>query len=181
MFGQGRPNFHRHLCRCSQRRQSNACRYWCAHYRFDFSVALKFAFAVALIFLTCPTSLFAAQQDSVRLSAAVEEIPSDLKLRFAWGGGIPQMWNGKLTIENGTFADSRVLAITSDAPSTVYKSGNELIINHRIASSYGGVDTAINLSGDTAVRLNLESDSGETFERSWTCLLYTSPSPRDRG
>ena len=168
MFGQGRPNFHRHLCRCSQRRQSNACRYWCAHYRFDFSVALKFAFAVALIFLTCPTSLFAAQQDSVRLSAAVEEIPSDLKLRFAWGGGIPQMWNSKLTIENGTFADSRVLAITSDAPSTVYKSGNELIINHRIASSYGGVDTAINLSGDTAVRLNLESDSGETFERSWT-------------
>ena len=172
MFGQGRPNFHRHLCRCTQRRQSIACRYRCAlsdrHWRLGFPFALKFAFALALFFLISPGFLRAAQQDSVRLSAAVEEIPSDLKLRFAWGGGIPQKWRGKLTIENGTFADSRVLAITSDAPSTVYKSGNELIINHRIASSYGGVDAAINLSGETAVRLNLESESGETFERSWT-------------
>ena len=61
-----------------------------------------------------------------------------------------------------------MLAITSDAPSTVFKRGNELAINHQIATSYGGVDAAINLSGDAAVRLELNSASGETFERTWT-------------
>jgi len=107
-------------------------------------------------------------QDSPRLSAVNEEAPSDLKLRFAWGGGTPQKWQGKITIENGTFANSRVLSITSDAPSTVINRDNELKINHRISTSYGGVDAAIRIAGDTSIRIQLQPEVGKTFERTWT-------------
>jgi len=166
MFGQGSPNFHRCLCRCSQRRHSNACRYRCA-LRWRIYIAFVLAIVFAPTFPSNQTAL-AAPQDSRRLGDAEAEAPSDLKLRFAWGGGVPQKWQGKLEIENGAFTDSRVLAITSDAPSTVVKRGGELSINHRIATSYGGVDASIELSDSTKVRIELNSPSGETFERTWT-------------
>lgn len=146
MFGQGSPNFHRQP-------QTNS-RYRCA----------LFGLSLILIFFASH-SLHAAPQD-VRPAEATA--PSDLQLRFAWGGGIPQKWQGKLTIENGKFTDSRVLAITSDAPSTVVKRSDELVINHRIPTSYGGVDASIELSGKATIRLQLESPAGETFEQSWT-------------
>ena len=162
MFGQGSPNFHRYLCRCSQRRRSNACRH---RYALQWRVHITFNLAIAFVLVCLATQAsLAAPQDSGRAGIVEVEAPSDLKLRIAWGGGIPQKWQGKLQIENGSFTDSRVLAITSDAPSTVVRRSGELIIKHRIATSYGGVDASIESTGNTRVRI---------------CLLYTSPSPRD--
>ena len=179
MFGQGSPNLHRYSCRCWQPKQPNDRRYRYAH------------LLLALLFFASQTLHAAPQQNTpltpmnqsgeaeapiagtpstLQIADRPDEVtaPNDLQLRFAWGGGIPQQWQGKLTIENGTFTDSRVLAITSDAPSTVVKRGSELVINHRIATSYGGVDASIALQGEASIRLQLESPSGETFEQSWT-------------
>jgi hypothetical protein len=123
---------------------------------------------VAMLVGCCALSQPSRAQDSLQLNAFSEEAPSDLKLRFAWGGGLPQKWQGKISIENGSFTSSRVLSITSDAPSTVVRRGKELKINHRISTSYGGVDVAIETSDETTVRVQLTSESGEKFERVWT-------------
>ena len=177
MFGQGSPNFHRCPYRISLRRWSTArvCQYALPKVReafkdcFHFTLKIAICFAILLLShlgIDKPETGIAQEQN--RLSAAAVETPGDLKLRFAWGGGIPQKWQGKITIENGRFTANRVLAITSDAPSTVIQRSDELFINHRIATSYGGVDTSIELSGDTAIQLELTSPSGEAFKKSWT-------------
>ncbi len=122
----------------------------------------------AMLFIVCPTTLQITAQDSNVLNPLGDEIKGDLKLRFAWGGGVPKKWRGNISIENGEIGISRVLAIASDAPSTVIERKGELVINHRIATSYGGVDAAIKLDGENVVRFQLELESGETFERQWT-------------
>ena len=158
MFGQGSPNFHRYLCRLTQR-QRDVCGSQIAH---------ACGLVVALLVSWCALAQQTRAQDSHRLNAYSEEAPSDLKLRFAWGGGVPQKWRGKISIENGSFTNSRILSITSDAPSTVVRRNDELTINHRISTSYGGVDASIRISGDTVVRAQLKSETGEAFERTWT-------------
>ena len=107
-------------------------------------------------------------QQSHTLSPLGAEVKGDLRLRFAWGGGIPQAWRGKITVEAGELSVNRTLAITSDAPSTVIARNGEVFINHRIATSYGGADLAIRVDGNTKVRFQLQSEKGETFEQQWT-------------
>lgn len=164
MCGHGCPNFLLRACRFRQCQSVIAGAAQGAR-------LLKLSICLALVIFLIPTNQASPQtsnESSVRLSAASEEPASDLKLRFAWGGGTPQKWQGKISIKNGRFTDSRVLAITSDAPSTVINRGDELAINHRIATSYGGVDASIELSGDTAVKLLLTNPSGKSFEQTWT-------------
>ncbi|WP_157665161.1 hypothetical protein [Mariniblastus fucicola] len=123
--------------------------------------------------IACGQIISPQSSNAYELTAVSEEPQSDLRLRFAWGGGAPQKWQGTISINNGSFADSRVLAITSDAPSTVIKRDDALAINHRIATSYGGVDAAINLGGDTSIQVQLESPTGEKFARTWKLAQLT--------
>ena len=164
MFGHGSPNFHRYRYGL-WRKPKDVFRSRCAPKRCIRFVLHCAILALNFLFVAVPQT---QAQDSLQLSAFNEEAPSDLKLRFAWGGGIPQKWQGRVTIENGSFTGSRALAITTDAPSTVIRRDSELKINHRISTSYGGVDSAIDIAGETSVRVELQSESGETFERSWT-------------
>ncbi len=155
MFGQGSPNFQRDHCTSARRNKLRVFGY-------------RFALIFAVLVLNCSNAVAVAAQESGILSPASQKVAGDLKLRFAWGGGVPQKWNGKLTIENGEISINRILAITSDAPSTVISRDRELIIDHRIATSYGGIDVAVISDGDPKISIQLKSDSGQTFEQQWT-------------
>ena len=164
MFGQGSPNFQRHPCTPARRTQSRVVGYRCAPRRFRF----PFALMLAVLCLVLSSASQSWAQQSHTLSPLGAEVKGDLRLRFAWGGGIPQAWRGKITVEAGELSVNRTLAITSDAPSTVIARNGEVFINHRIATSYGGADLAIRVDGNTKVRLQLQSEKGETFEQQWT-------------
>jgi hypothetical protein len=155
MFGQGSPYFQRDHHTSARRNQLRVFGY-------------RFALIFTLLLLTCSNVVTICAQESRHFSSSSEKIGGNLKLRFAWGGGVPQKWNGKLTIDNGEIDVNRILAITSDAPSTVISRGGELIIDHRIATSYGGIDAAITFDGDPSVSIQLTSESGQTFEQQWT-------------
>ena len=51
----------------------------------------------------------------------------------------------------------------------------------RIESAYDELDGPGGTMGVSPVADDKLGDAGESFERYWACLLYTSPSPRDRG
>ena len=163
MFGQGSPNFHRYPRGVARCKANDLCRGRCAP-RARILVALLAL--IALLF--CCDANVSHAQNTPQLNPVSNKGSGDLKLRFAWGGGVPQKWQGRIEVENGTFVSSRPLAITADAPSTVVRRNKELVIDHRISTSYGGVDVSITATENTLIRFALTSDSGQTYQRSWS-------------
>lgn len=92
------------------------------------------------------------------------------KLRFSWGGGTPQSWQGKITLESGTISSVAPLGVALDATASVRKSGNDILVNHWSPTDYGGADVELNASLDTNVHFNLTSiENPETvFEQTTT-------------
>ena len=157
MGGQGSPNFHRCLYVTTQRRVTARAQKRCAP--FLLPAYLIFAILISLSFTQPNDCIAQTNQDENNVN---------LTLRFAWGGGIPQKWQGTISIENGSFIHSRPLAISADAPSTVVQRQNRLVIDHRIATSYGGADVTIDGDKETSIKLFLTTDSGKSIQRSWT-------------
>jgi hypothetical protein len=107
------------------------------------------------------------QTSAAELNGGDIQNGADIQLRFAWGGGVPDTWRGVISIEKGEFVSSRVLAITPDAPSTVVMREGKLAIEHRISTSYGGVDSGVIFDDDAIVKVRLESGSGASFVKQW--------------
>jgi hypothetical protein len=176
MFGQGRPNF--------MRKQTGICLVDSDLNRRQFAAPTRALFAslrngittlivVLAIGLYCTGMAIAQSNLSQPNPAAFSQTEmssfEELNFRFAWGGGTATRWQGTIAVADGSFQKSRVLAITSDAPSTVLLKGGSLKIQHRIATNYGGVDAELLCAKGTRVRVQISSlDLTRTFERTWT-------------
>ena len=92
------------------------------------------------------------------------------KLRFSWGGGTPQSWQGKITLESGAILNIAPLGVAIDATASVKKSGRDILIDHWSPTDYGGADVELEAPLDSKVHYSLTStENPETnFEQTTT-------------
>lgn len=81
----------------------------------------------------------------------------NLRLRIAWGGGLPQTWTGTVTVVDGEPSGPSPLGLESEANATIEKSGNVLNVQQWSKTTYGGFDFSLTATNDTRVVLDLSS------------------------
>ena len=165
MFGHGSPNFQQPSCRVYD------CLAW-------LSTRQRSTLRLALCSLVLSFALGHCEpvlsQDAKfhRDTKSTNTRLGDVRLRFAWGGGVPQSWSGKIRIFEGKFNNHRPLAITSDSPSTVTarngSQNEQLVINHQVPTSYGGVDVSVSFNAETKIEVALEDEAGNRFQEQWS-------------
>ena len=110
-----------------------------------------------------------AVTDSPATAAQSNDLVST-KLRFSWGGGTPQSWQGKIRLEGGTVQSLAPLGVSLDATASVRKSEKEILINHWSPTDYGGADVEVNVMMDSKVHYSLTSTENpeNVFEQTTT-------------
>ena len=157
MFGHGRP-----------------------HFVFQFCAPILVALVVFLAPIS--TDIHAQIQDNGQAKPGSTSAAIKTKLRFSWGGGQSQTWVGKISFENslpkanstnqsvrgGRFLNSVPIGLTADAPASVKKLGDELIVDHWSPTNYGGVDVDYEGSLDAKILIQLSSleNPNSVFEQS---------------
>jgi len=130
MIGHGSPNPSRGQNACC------VCVAACRSYRFVLTLT-----SVLMASLPAASSRTAFAQESIRV-------------RIAWGGGAEKLWQGTISVTQGTIAEPRPLGIEADGPGSMWletdqHGTNRLVIRQRSRRAYDGVDllvTANNLS-----------------------------------
>ena len=96
---------------------------------------------------------FSQPESPVQLSEAA----ISTRLRFSWGGGTPQSWQGKISFEGGTILSAAPLGVATDATASVQTSGKEILIDHWSPTDYGGADVELKAPLDSKVHYSLTS------------------------
>ena len=78
--------------------------------------------------------------------------------------------------------DMRVVVVYSFS-CDIYQGGGEVIKYHKSKSTEGSLSSLAEIKAfiEACEMQRLDVEDGEFWSKAYFCLLYTSPSPRDRG
>ncbi len=84
---------------------------------------------------------------------AQTDVPREtLNLRFEWGGGArTQQWTGTIVVDNGSFADARLLGIEADESASIWIEAGQIHIQQGGPRTYDGVDVQITAPADATI------------------------------
>jgi len=77
------------------------------------------------------------------LVAAVEPsfaAEASMRIRIAWGGGSERLWQGTISVSQGSLAEPTPLGIEADEPGSMWLEGGQLVIRQRSPRAYDGLD-----------------------------------------
>ncbi len=80
---------------------------------------------------------------------------TNLRLRFAWGGGQARQWHATITVDNGTFSDAKPLALDPDVPGSIDVRDNEVRVHALSPRDYDGVDLRVDASLEATLVVEL--------------------------
>jgi hypothetical protein len=86
----------------------------------------------------------------------------DIRVRIAWGGGAERLWQGSISVSEGSLSQPMALGVEADEPGTMWvedKSGNstQLTIQSRSVRGYDGVDVSIHAPAGAKLKVQLAS------------------------
>ncbi len=110
---------------------------------------------VVLCVLFCWTVVPAAAQSNE--TSSTDTLLRTLRLRFAWGGGQPRQWNGRLTIDGGELTGLQLLGRESDTPGSIDATDGGIDIHQPAPRRLDGFDVTANFPPGGVVRLELQS------------------------
>jgi hypothetical protein len=83
-----------------------------------------------------------------------------MQLRVSWGGGAERQWHGSISIDKGTLALVRPLAIVADSPGSIWAaSDTEIEIREKSIRDYDGADVEITAPSDARITVSLAADA----------------------
>ncbi len=85
-----------------------------------------------------------------------------MRVRVAWGGGSERLWEGVISLSQGTLSEPRPLGIEADEPGSMWLDDGRLMVRQRTARAYDGVDLLVTAPEDA--RLLVELTAADRFE-----------------
>ena len=96
------------------------------------------------------------------LVPAVSYADETLRVRVAWGGGAERLWEGTVSVSQGTLSEPRSLGIEADEPGSMWLEEGRLTIHQRTARAYDGVDLLVTAPLDAKLLVQLTAaDDGQ--------------------
>jgi hypothetical protein len=93
------------------------------------------------------------------LGVAVHAEPIDARLRFAWGGNVPQPWSGTISISDGALAQLQPLGAEADEAAALQLDGRRIVVKPLMARTADGCDVTIRADSAAAVNVILRNNS----------------------
>ncbi len=100
-----------------------------------------------------------AQPASAQPASAPSALPAVVRLRVAWGGGVPKAWDAKLQIEDGELFEYRSLATRSRA-AAIQRIPDGLHVSSDRPISYEALDVAVRPADGAALSLRIVDSAG---------------------
>ena len=107
------------------------------------------------------------------LSAGAAVLADDLRVRIAWGGGADCVWQGTISVSDGSLAEPQPLGMEADEPGSMWLDGDRrgqrvLVVQQRSPRGYDGVDVLLSAAPTAKLLVRLsgpdESDRPATIE-----------------
>ncbi|MEE9602867.1 MAG: hypothetical protein V3V75_06145, partial [Thermoguttaceae bacterium] len=99
-------------------------------------------------------------------SASASE--KSMRVRIAWGGGAERVWQGEISLTEGTLGQAKSLGIEADEPGSIWLEQGRLVVSQRSMRAYDGVDLLLSapLEANLIVKLTGvdEPDQAVSFE-----------------
>lgn len=94
-----------------------------------------------------------------------------VRLRFEWGGGQPQVWNGVVEVSDGRLHDLVSLGVEADEPGTIWIDGNAAWIRRTTPRAYDGFDVGIEAPETAILTLTLQTPASQSAGRQFQVRL----------
>lgn len=94
--------------------------------------------------------------------AAVAQAGDSIRVRIAWGGSVARLWQGSVTLTEGTLSELEPLGIEADEAGSMWLDGREIVVRERSPRLYDGFDVLVDAPVGQAklrVRLAAENDT----------------------
>ena len=97
--------------------------------------------------------------------ASQTAMADDVRVRIAWGGGAERLWQGTISVSEGSLSDPQPLGVEADEPGSMWLDGRrgaaKLVVRQRSPRSYDGVDAVVSAppSAKLLVQLSAGDDS----------------------
>ncbi|MBN1590967.1 MAG: family 10 glycosylhydrolase [Pirellulales bacterium] len=113
------------------------------------------------------------------LLVSTAKADESIRVRVAWGGPTARLWQGTITLDEGTLDELRPLGIEADEPGSMWLNGRTIVIRGRSPRLYDGFDVLIHApSVDRAkLHLKLTADGDPTAPRIEIPLVDTLDNP----
>lgn len=79
----------------------------------------------------------------------------DLRLRVSWGGGTARVWEGSLTVQQGSLSQLSYLGLDADESATIHLDANQVHISQQSGRDYDGFDIQVSGAPQTVLTLEL--------------------------
>ena len=87
--------------------------------------------------------------------SAVSYGADTLRVRVEWGGGTERLWEGTISLSEGTLAEPRPLGLEADEPGSMWMEAGQLMIRQRTVRAYDGVDLLVSAPRDAKLLVQL--------------------------
>ncbi len=122
---------------------------------------LAIAIPLAMIVVSSALCCWSAPQvvaQSIEADATGSPLQT-LRLRFAWGGGQPRQWTGRLTIDGGELQGLILLGREADTPGSIVASDGGIDIYQPAARRLDGFDVTATFPANGIARLELSASN----------------------
>ena len=98
-------------------------------------------------------------------------LADDMRVRIAWGGGADRVWQGTISVSDGSLSEPQPLGIEADEPGSMWLAGDahgsqKLVIQQRSPRGYDGVDVLV--SAPMTAKLHVELTAADDSARATT-------------
>jgi hypothetical protein len=102
--------------------------------------------------------------------ASQTAMADNLRVRIAWGGNASRLWQGTISVSDGSLSQPQPLGVEADEPGSMWLDGSprgaaaKLVIRQRSPRSYDGVDVLVSApaSAKLLVQLSADGDSAQS-------------------
>lgn len=99
---------------------------------------------------------------------ATEDV--DLRLNFAWGGGQPRQWRGRILLSAGLLRDIQLMGVDSDQPGSILADRQQIVVTQKQPRSYDSFQVHLQGPRDATLRIELLPE-GERAAQTVTLAL----------
>ena len=90
------------------------------------------------------------------------------RIRFYWGGTTAQKWQGKVYLSDGDITNLRTLGVDRDSSCAGFLIEGRLELSKTVVSRFNGFDFEIRPSDESYLFVELQSESGKKFRKSYS-------------
>lgn len=95
----------------------------------------------------------------VLVLASLAQAGDSIRVRVAWGGPVARLWQGSITLSEGTLSELRPLGIEADEPGSMWLDGQDVVVHEPSGRLYDGFDVLVDGPVDRAkLRVHLTAD-----------------------